>query len=631
MTRLHALLVGIDAYPPPVPSLRGCVNDVTEMATTLRGRVPADALELLVLTDAAATRSAVIEAIEHHLGSAESDDVALLYYSGHGSQQAAPPEAWPTEPDRRDETLVLVDSRSPSSWDLADKELAALLQPIAGRARHVLVVLDCCHSGDGTRDLSPDTRVRLAPEDPRPRPWATFVAGAGPATYKRSGARGHVLLAACRSSETAKEARVDGRARGAFSAVLGRALRESDGQPTYRDIHRYVTAEIPGLAPAQHPQLETPDAVDLDRSFLGGTVTPRPRQLTLAHGADGWSIDAGAVHGVPPPIGEDATELAIYPPDGVTDGAPLAAGTVTKVLPDRSLVCVSGKLDVTGFYRAVVTSIPLPPLRIRLIGESATKLPTETADPTLVTFVEDPASADVVVEATGDGFEIVRPGVPNPVVTLLTGPERERRTITALERVARWVRLSSLRNPTTGLVPDAIDVGLSTTSGSLGLDGRLELSYAAEQAPAFTVTLRNTTSAPLWCALLDLTEAYGIFTDALPAGAVALGPEESTDVALTGQVPDRAWRAGTTTVSDHLKVITSTLEFDPRSLEQPELDVDDVSPSRGLADGLAEPRSTLDRLLAGGPTRRLRSGDSEVAAVADWRTNDVYVTTARPR
>ena len=58
----------------------------------------------------------------------------------------------------------------------------------------------------------------------------------------------------------------------------------------------------------------------------------------------------------------------------------------------------------------------------------------------------------------------------------------------------------------------------------MGAGGTLTIAYAGSDAPRFTVRLTNTTAAPLWAALLDLTETYGIFTDAFPAGSVALGP-----------------------------------------------------------------------------------------------------------
>ena len=154
----YALLVGIDAYPAPVNPLRGCVNDIRRVETLLRERLtPAhgqpDPFRPLVLTDAQATRQAIVAGFRQHLRQAGPQDVALFYYSGHGSQAPSPPEFWHLEPDRLDETLVCWDSRlaEPNHWDLADKELAQLIAEVAVSGAHVVVILDCCHSGSGTR------------------------------------------------------------------------------------------------------------------------------------------------------------------------------------------------------------------------------------------------------------------------------------------------------------------------------------------------------------------------------------------------------------------------------------------------------------------------------------------------
>lgn len=637
--RLFALLIGIDAYPAPVPPLGGCVNDVTAIGEVLAGRVPAETLAVRVLTDAAATRDAVVAAIRDHLGQAGPDDVALLYYSGHGSQQDAPAELWPGEPDHRNETLVLVDSRLPGRWDLADKELAVLLGAVAARGGHVVTVLDFCHSGGGTRDAAPGTRLRQAPADERVRPFDSFLPGAAAVAATTGGATrslgaqwglagSQVLLAACRSSETAKEVAVAGRGRGALSAALEVALR-TGGQLTYRQLHRHVTAAVMRRVEAQHPQVEAPDPTDLDRPFLGGAVPPAPRELTLSHLPDGWSVDAGAVHGVPEPVGEDSTDLAIR---ALTATATLATATVTRVLTDRSLVRLSTPLDESFVYRAVVTSIPLRPLGIGVVGAdadtAALRAAVAAADPTLVALVPETPAADVVVEATTSGFAITRPGVTRPLVPVVGGERREERTVAALEHVARWLRLAALHNPATRLREGSVDLGITAAGNQLGDDGRIEITYAGGVPPAFSVTLRNTADVPLWCALIDLTETYGIFTDAFPAGSVALAPGESTAVALTGQVSDALWAAGTVTVTDQLKVVTSTLEFDPRSLQQEELDVAAVGPA--VVRGEVHARSTLERLLGRVATRRL-GPPSPTEAVADWRSDDVFVLTTRPR
>ena len=634
--RLYALLVGIDAYPAPIPPLSGCVNDVAGIAALLRERVGDTALDLVVHTHAEATRAAVSDGCAPPLGPAGPEDVALFYYSGHGSQQAAPEELWDREPDHRNETLVCVDSRTEGSWDLADKELAGLLEGIVATGCHTLVVLDCCHAGDGTRDA--DDVVRLAPPDPRPRPAASFL-GLATRSGRWTPAGRHVLLAACRSSETAKEVTVQGRQRGALSAALEAAVLDTDGRPSYRDVLRMVTADIASRVRDQHPQVETADATELDRPFLGGALPSTPRPLTLSHLPDGWSIDAGAVHGVPSPIGDDTTELAVYPLGGETSGSPLATAAVTRVLTDRSIVTLTPDLDPAFVYRAVVTSIPLEPVRVAVVGDSAGAAAhtraADHADQTLVDHVEghEGVDADLVVQANPGGFVITRPGVTRPLVPVVEGEAREERTVGALERVARWLRLSALRNPATRLPDDAVQVEVDAGTGPVRAGGTATIAYAGSEPPRFTVRLANTTRHPLWAALIDLTETYGIFTDAFPAGSITLGPGESTAVDLVGQVADELWRAGTVSLRDQLMVVASTIEFDPRSLEQDELDVSAAptsrpGPNRG-AD-LPEAASNLERALQGTRTRRL-GPSARAAAVADWRTDSVFVVTKRPR
>jgi hypothetical protein len=669
---VYALLVGIDAYTGLVPPLAGCVNDVTAFGAVLQGRVAAEDLSMVTITDEDATRQTVMTQFATHLGQAGAQDVALFYYSGHGAHQDAPEELWDFEPDHQNETLVLVDSRDPGGWDLADKELAVLIAQVAASGCHLLVVLDCCHSGDATRDV--DEVVRQAPPDPRHRPIESFLAGtveqaAAQAAAAAAGATTrdldqaprerwtppagrHVLLAACRSSEKAKEIRTQGQHRGAMSAALEKALLQSEGTPSYRDVLLMVTSQVTTTVREQHPQFETVDSNELDRPFLGGAIPDTPRPLTLSRRPEGWTIDSGAVHGVPEPItvGDttDTTELAIYPLSAPGRGEPLAIAVVTRVLPDRSVVTVTPDLDPSSIYRAVVTSIPLRPLSVAVAGDAAgtaaLRAAADNADSTLIDLIEasdrapdgTPVTADLQVEATPGGFVITRPGLVRPLVPVVAGEGREGRTIEALEHVARWLRLSSLTNPTSRLATNAVHVSVVTAEGRTDDGGTVEIAYVNETPPKFTVTLENTTTEPLWAALLDLTDSYGIYTDAFAAGRVALGPGEETSLELGGEVPDTLWKEGTVTVTDRLIVVTSTIEFDPRSLQQGDLAVSTVpgpdgadSPGGATTRSAFTPRSTLERMLGHVTTRRLPPRTTE--AVADWRTNRIDVVTSRPR
>jgi hypothetical protein len=171
MSKLYALLVGIDDYPAGVPKLAGCVNDAGRYRDYLKDRFAPEALALEMLTNAQATREAMIGVFRSHLAKAGPDDVVLFQYSGHGAQSTSAPEFLEFQPDGKDAGLVGFDSRLPGKFDLADKELAVLIAEVAANNPHIAVIFDCCHSGSGTRSAD---EINGA--------VARFT---GPATYKR--------------------------------------------------------------------------------------------------------------------------------------------------------------------------------------------------------------------------------------------------------------------------------------------------------------------------------------------------------------------------------------------------------------------------------------------------------------
>lgn len=695
--QVYALFVGIDDYPAPVPRLRGCVNDITTLRDVLRSRV-GDRLQARMLVDAEVTRDVLSAAFAEHLGQAGPDDVALFYYSGHGSQQRVPDELV-VEGDRLDETLVLHDSRSGDGHDLADKELAAWIAAVAERDPHVVVVLDCCHSGSGTRAVDEDgERERRAPTDERPRSLESYravleAAGAlgderavgdgvsasdrsagAPSGWSRPRAP-HVLLAACRSTETAKEVHIGGRTRGVLSAALETALTTT-AAPTYRELHRFVVAQAHSRVRQQNPQLETTTADDLERPFLGGAVGPRSSSFVLSREAQaGWVLDGGALHGIPRPAGEETTHLAVLPPEGAqadaADGAdaapaePLATATVTAVEPGRSTVRVDppDALDPARTYRAEVTALPLAPVRVVLSGDPDALAALRAVLPgapgsersSLVAETTHP-DAELSVEATASGYRLSRPGSARSLVAPVEGVDADaaERAALALEHLARWTRVAALSNPTTAL-SGAVRVELTADadapagdapgSGAGGAAPSRAAVHAApgvvrarytrdadgtEHLPGLTLTLTNTrTDRSLWCAVVDLPGTFGIHPGGLPAGVVELAPGAVERVELEGEVPDHLWREGVHELDELLKVIVSTEEFDPRGLALPDLDVTSREALPVVRD-LAEPRSTLDRLLQRAGTRVIRPRPKAGEPRADWTTVDVVLTVERP-
>ena len=80
----RALLVGINAYPSS--PLRGCINDVNDIAKLLIEKCLFHQTEIRFLTEGQATASAIRDALSSWLvQAASSGDRLLFHFSGHGS------------------------------------------------------------------------------------------------------------------------------------------------------------------------------------------------------------------------------------------------------------------------------------------------------------------------------------------------------------------------------------------------------------------------------------------------------------------------------------------------------------------------------------------------------------------
>ncbi len=103
-----ALLVGINRYPDPDNELKGCVNDVRQMAETLKSRYgfPGDG-HMRILTDARATTKAILDGLAWLTAGASPGDSLVFHYSGHGSQ--VPDKHGDETTDRLDEILCPYD------------------------------------------------------------------------------------------------------------------------------------------------------------------------------------------------------------------------------------------------------------------------------------------------------------------------------------------------------------------------------------------------------------------------------------------------------------------------------------------------------------------------------------------
>ncbi|MBW4431624.1 MAG: caspase family protein [Pelatocladus maniniholoensis HA4357-MV3] len=667
MTRnIYALLVGIDEYISPVPPLKGCVNDIMAVKEYLQKRVSEDGyqLHLRTILNQNATRQAMIDGFRQHLCQANSKDVAFFYFAGHGSQEEAPEEFWSLEPDRLNETLVCYDSRSSGGWDLADKELAKLIAEVAVNNPHIAMIMDCCHSGSGTRgDLETETAVRKAPIDRRKRPLNSFIFSLAEVSQLSASRsleanstgwnfpRGkHIFLAACLDSELAKEYNGDGQPRGVFSYFLLDTLKKANGNLTYRDLFKRTHALVRSKVTDQSPQIEATILSELDQPFLGGAIARHnPYFSVYYHPQYDWVIDGGAVHGIPQSVGNETTLLALFPFDTHSEqlrqlSAAIGEAQVLEIMPQLSKIQISGidNLAPEITFKAVVISLPLPPKGVLMSGEAVglelvrTQLLSASSanHPSLyIREVATPETAEFKLLARDGKYLITRPADDRPLLASIQGYTNATalQVIQRLEHITRWTNIVELSSPATSRIqPDAVQIFIYQEGQELQ-DTQIRLEYRQEngklKSPTFKIKLKNTSKEPLYCALLDLTERYTVSTGLFDGGGIWLQPKQEA-WALGGReiyaiLPEKLWRQGMTQMKDILKLIVSTAEFDATLLEQEELDL----PSR-LVKQASRGKGTLNSLMNRVLSRNLVAMPEE-EVYDDWIASQIMITTVR--
>lgn len=160
--RKLALLVGINQYAQRdrIGNLYGCVNDARLQRELLVHRFGFNPSDIVTLTDGQATRQGILTAFEDHLiAQAQPGDIVVFHFSGHGSRVQDPN---PIHESELNSTLLPSDA----SWLESKRQVVndimgrtLFLLTAALRTENVVVVLDSCYAGGGTRG---SFRVRAA-------------------------------------------------------------------------------------------------------------------------------------------------------------------------------------------------------------------------------------------------------------------------------------------------------------------------------------------------------------------------------------------------------------------------------------------------------------------------------------
>ncbi len=327
----HALLIGIENYPYPVPPLKGAINDIKLIQGVLRKRFGFSDKDFIILLDKRATHTGIEKAFKTLIKRVKPGDFVYIHYSGHGSQTT---DLNGDEPSGKDQTWVSYGARRnrlayKDNYDVLDDEINAWLAAIYAKTDHMIFVSDSCHSATVARGEVPISRGLK--RDARYYPL-------GKMTYTQLDKYHGIHVGAARNDELAAETiGKDGKHYGLFTWYWAKALRQAQVGETWSDIFkRTYTPVVYKRGQAQTPQIEG----EHNRQVFGGNFTSQAQTISVTQ-VNGKivKIQAGHVAGVT--VG---SVYRLYQPQHPN---PLQSFQITEVKAFESI----GKITQGGLFK----------------------------------------------------------------------------------------------------------------------------------------------------------------------------------------------------------------------------------------------------------------------------------------
>ncbi|GAA6618389.1 caspase family protein [Scytonema sp. NUACC26] len=350
--KLYALLIGIDCYlPNQLPdggsykNLGGCVRDIkyVEDFLKLKLKMPPEQIFKLTASDIGKPEPAeppdkwptyenMVAMFDRVTEIAEPGDQVYIHYSGHGGRAKTNYPQLKGE-NGIDEVLVPTDLGNSTARYLRDIEIAKLLERMVDKKLVVTVIFDSCHSGGATKgddaeirgldtiDETPrSTESMVASDEELAKTWKTLTKSETRDFQLGSGwlpqPEGYVLLAACRSNESAFEYAFNGKERnGALTYWLLDSLDPLTPGLTYKVLHDRLLAKIHSQFQRQTPQLQGEGSrlvFGSDRVSLQYAVNINqidPNKGLLLNGGQVQGLSKGAQFAIYPPGTTDFTEV----------------------------------------------------------------------------------------------------------------------------------------------------------------------------------------------------------------------------------------------------------------------------------------------------------------------------------
>ncbi|MBC7975467.1 MAG: caspase family protein [Myxococcales bacterium] len=277
-----------------IDELRGVENDAQAMAAMLASR----GFDVDLRVGGDASRAGILAGYDQLIAASNPDDVAVIYYCGHGFHSAVPHHvrSWqciaPTDLRASTDT----EWRGITAWELSIKQTQ-----LTARTLNVTVILDCCHSAQLSRS---DGAIGAVPRAlPHPvrlgfdRHLAALRAayGTGFDAVDPVGNLSAVRVVACGQSEAAFEfPDANGQYHGVFTEVLIDVLTQVGTAPvSWAAIIGAIRARVSRRFVRQRPDIEGP----VHRGLFSLTEYDDVRRVVVTAAGERFRLSAGRLTG----------------------------------------------------------------------------------------------------------------------------------------------------------------------------------------------------------------------------------------------------------------------------------------------------------------------------------------------
>ncbi|MES2651981.1 MAG: caspase family protein [Bacteroidota bacterium] len=533
--KLFALVIGINDYQDHVfltsqkikfPKLRGCTADAVKIKNYLEQDQNFES-DIVTLLNEQATKAEIVKNFTSHFGKAEKNDVAIFYYSGHGTQEFVDKKVFSSETDEKSESLVCYyDADLIDQVLLSDKEVRWMIRNSLPEGCHFVTIFDCCHSEgicrSSIQEAYLDVCEKRIPFVFPERPWSQYIFSKEIIAEDLAAVGEHVLLpefptiqiAACESFEPALE--IGGE--GIFTKCLLKVLRQNNGNITYAKLMDQVRMYMKSLY-EQKPRIYSTAGND----FLSAVLfldkkcnfdSNNPPQI-LFNDDLGWVLNRGLLHGITTTM----ETVGAYLDDEI-----LASAKITSVEIDHALVLFDDEPDRNHTYQAYIPQLGVIRLNVFLhLDKSALAekkqlydlLLESLANKVFICGTED--KADYVIRHLDEHYFITLPFESLSPVTELVTIQNVRLLIRQLDHISNWEFVRRLAELSPKPLPaNKIEIAFSVNEAEYEVYrvGDLVIDFHQKDNKwqnSIRIKLTNTTNKTLYVCALLLTSDFASF------------------------------------------------------------------------------------------------------------------------